>query len=90
MSRNNPSIEDIMPGLYMEAEEVVREIFKRMPFGEKVTLSNGRTFEIVKFTGPAKDQNGSWCFGVDAKFTDNNGPDHLEFHLQHTGGGGWL
>ena len=81
-------LEDIVHGAYAEVPEVIRELFARIPWEQTFTLSNGRTARIVKFFEPKKDNTGSWHFGLDVKLSGGHGPDHLEFIMTHTGGGG--
>ena len=65
-----------------------------MPIGQKFTLSNGRTGKIVRFyKHPKVSEDGAykdrWCFGFDVHFQEGS-PDHLEFFVYHTGGGGFV
>jgi len=75
-------IEGIKARINSVAEESLREIFHRMPFGQKVELSNGKTATITKFFEP-KQNEGVWQFGVDMKFDDGSG--HVEFIIKQTG-----
>jgi hypothetical protein len=75
-----------MPGIYAEVPEVIREVFARMPYDQGFTLSNGRVGRFKKFVEP-RQKDGRWEFGFDIVF-DEGSPDHLEFFVQHTGGGG--
>ena len=75
-------------GLYGEVGEILQEIFHRMPFGQEVTLSNGRVGRIKKFIEP-RMRDDQWEFGFDIVF-DVGSPDHLEFFVKHTGGGGMV
>lgn len=82
--------EDFLPGLYGEVPEILWEIFHRMPFGQTFTLSNGRVGLLKKFVEPRRrDETGMWEFGFDIVF-EKGSPDHLEFFVKHTGGGGFL
>lgn len=80
-------IEDLLPGMYADVPEVLRELFHRLPFGEEITLANGRKGRFVKLSEP-RIMREQWVFGVDFRF-DSGSPDHLEFYLKHTGGGGF-
>lgn len=85
-------VQDFIPGAWSEVEEVMREVFARLPYGEPITLSNGREFHLKKFIEPRQDQSGRWMFAFDATFPEA-GPgaiDHLEFSVRHSGGGGAL
>lgn len=85
-------VEGFMPGAWSEVSEVIREIFARLPYGERIHLSNGREFEIKKFVEPRLNDSGRWEFGFDAIFPDAKPGqiDHLEFFTRHSGGGGSL
>ena len=69
-------------------EEAIKDLFHRIPFGEKIHLSNGLIGEIKVFFEPkykAKDEfNMRWEAGIDIKFNDGS---HLEFILANTGWG---
>jgi hypothetical protein len=67
------------------AEEAIREIFARFPFGQKVTLFTGKPGTLKVYHEP-KLENGRWCFGVDIKYDDGSG--HLEYTVTQTGSGG--
>jgi hypothetical protein len=77
-----------LPGIYAEVGEVITDVFARMPFGQEFTLSNGRKGRIKKFVEP-RQRDGRWEFGFDVVF-DEGSPDHLEFFVKHTGGGGMV
>ena len=81
-------VETLAPGIYAEVEEVMREIYARLPYGEEITLSNGRVFQLKKFSA-VKEHEGRYRFGFDAVF-EQGSPDHLEFYTRHTGGGGYV
>lgn len=85
-------VEGFMPGAWSEVSEVMREVFARLPYGERIRLSNGREFELKKFVEPRWNDEGRWEFGFDAVFPDANPGeiDHLEFFTRHSGGGGAL
>lgn len=81
-------LNELMPGIYAEVGEVMAEVFARMPFGQEFVLSNGRRGRIKKFIEPYRDPDtGQWKFAFDVVF-DEGSPDHLEFFVNHTGGGG--
>jgi len=77
-----------LPGIYAEVGEVIVEVFSRMPFAQEFILSNGRKGRIRKFVEP-RQRDGRWEFGFDVVF-DEGSPDHLEFFVKHTGGGGMV
>lgn len=79
-------LDEHLPGLYGEMPEVIREIWARLPFGTEFTLSNGRKGRFKKFVEP-RIRDGMWECGFDIVF-DEGSPDHLEFFVKHTGGGG--
>jgi len=71
------------------APEILRHIFHTIPYGEKHTTSDGREFYFKKFVEPRlNEETGKWEFGFDARFDDGGSPDHLEFFVKNTGGGG--
>ena len=80
-------IEEHLPGIYGELPEIMREIFPRLPFGTEFVLSNGRKGRFKKFVEP-RERDGRWECGFDIVF-DEGSPDHLEFFIKHTGGGGF-
>lgn len=55
------------------AEEAIREMFARFPFGQKVTLFTGKPATFKVFHEP-KMQDGRWCFGVDLQYDDGQRP----------------
>lgn len=67
------------------AEEAIRELFARFPFGQQVTLFTGKPATLKKFYEP-KLKDGRWCFGIDLQFDDGSG--HLEYVITQTGWGG--
>lgn len=70
------------------SEEIIKEAFHRMPFNQDLVLSNGRIGRFKTFFEP-REKDGRWEFGFDFKFDDDGrSPDHLEFYVKHTGGGG--
>lgn len=68
------------------AEEAIREIFARFPFGQQVTLFTGKAATLKSWHEPKKDKDGRWCFGVDMQYDDGSG--HIEYRLTQTGWGG--
>lgn len=85
------TLEDFAAGVYAEVPEVIQELLARIPYGEKITLSNGRTMTFEKLSGKAKiGEDGNWRFMLDARFEKGPGPDHIEFTVTHTGGGGFV
>ena len=81
-------LQDMVPGIYSDVPEVLRELFHRLPFDKPITLANGRTGRFVKLAEP-RERDGRWEFALDFRF-DSGSPDHLEFYLKHTGGGGFV
>jgi hypothetical protein len=83
-------VSDMLPGIYGEVGEIIAEICARMPYGQEIHLSNGRVGRFKKFAPPSIDEEtGRWKFGFDIVF-DKGSPDHLEFYVKHTGGGGFV
>ena len=68
------------------AEEAIRELFARFPFGQKVALFTGKNATITAWHEPKRDATGRWCFGVDIRYDDGSG--HIEYRLTQTGWGG--
>ena len=79
---------DILSSMYGEVPEIIQHIWHLIPIGQEITLSNGRVGRLKAFVLPS-ERNGRWEFGFDVVF-DKGSPDHLEFFLKHTGGGGTL
>ena len=83
-------LEDFAPGIYHEVEEILKEIFHRVPWGQEIALSSGRKGVIKKFTEPKikrhGENEGRWYFSFDVIF-EHGAPDHIEFTIYHTGGG---
>lgn len=75
-------------GLYGEVPEIVRQLWHMLPLGQEITLSNGRVGKLKPFVEP-RERDGRWEFGFDVVF-EKGSPDHLEFFLKHTGGGGMI
>src|ERR1700688_3185416 len=88
MDEGEEWLNDQMPGIYGEVGEIIREVFARMPYGQEFTLSNGRVGRIKKFIEP-RQNDGQWEFAFDVAF-DVGSPDHIEFFVKHTGGGGFV
>ena len=65
--------------------EVLNELFHRIPFGEKFTLSNGKVAVIVPWFEPCEEQDAIHA-GIDVVYEDGSG--HIEFILKQTGWGG--
>ncbi len=80
---------DILDRLWGEVPEVIRHLWSMMPIGQEIRLSNGRVGKVVKFIEPRLREGEGWEFGFDVRF-DVGSPDHLEFMVKHTGGGGTL
>lgn len=80
---------EFVQGLYGEVPEIMHELWSRMPLGQEITLSNGRVCKIVKFIEPRLREGQGWEFGFDVRF-EVGSPDHLEFMVKHTGGGGMV
>lgn len=68
------------------AEEAIRELFARFPFGQKVVLFTGKAGTLKVFHEPKINDSGRWCFGVDLQYDDGSG--HLEYEVKQTGWGG--
>ena len=74
------------------ANEAIKEIYHRMPIGQQIHFSNGKTGTITKFFEPEDGSDrgcndhlkDTWHFGIDVKFDDGSG--HLEFIFYK---GGW-
>jgi len=85
----NAPLDDVMDTVKgrMEraAEEAIRELFARFPFGQQVQLFTGKTGTLKVFHEP-KLRGGRWCFGVDLQYDDGSG--HLEYTIKQTGWGG--
>jgi len=62
--------------------EIMHEICARLPWGQEITLSNGKKFFLKKFTEP-REKDGVFEFGFDAKFSDDSG--HVEFNVTKSG-----
>jgi hypothetical protein len=94
-----PDIDDATEALtrmWGDVPEVMKELWHRLPFDQPIILASGRTGHFKKFVEPKiRDEShpnngGCWCFGVDFVFDGGGSPDHFEFYLFHTGGGGAL
>ena len=75
--------------LYGEVPEIMQHLWSTLPFGGEIKLSNGRTGRLKRFVEP-RERDGRWELGFDVTFDDGASPDHLEFFLKHTGGGGMV
>lgn len=85
------NLDDVFPGVYSEVPEVLHELFARLPYGQKIKLSNGREFTFEKMSKkPYYHVANGWCFTIDARFEQGPGLDHLEITVNHTGGGGFV
>ena len=80
------AVEQFIPGIYRDVPEAIQEIFHRMPFGQKCVIG-GRAAEIKPLSKEPSEVDGQWRFIFDVVF-DRGSPDHLEFTVTHTGGGG--
>ncbi len=76
-----------LEGLYGEVPEIMQHLWSLMPIGKEIHLSNGRVGKVVKYIEPRLREGQGWEFGFDVRF-DVGSPDHLEFMVRHTGGGG--
>ncbi len=74
--------------LYGEVPEIMQHIWSLLPIGQEIVLSNGRVGRIKAFVEP-RERDGRWELGFDVTFAQGS-PDHLEFFLKHTGGGGMI
>ena len=64
-------------------EEAIREVFARMPWGQKFTLASGQEVEIRRFVKPRESEDGGWEFGFDVACPSF----HIEFMVYRTGWG---
>ena len=78
---------EFVQGLYGEVPEIMHHLWSMMPLGKEIHLSNGRVGKVVKFIEPRLREGQGWEFGFDVRF-ETGSPDHLEFMVKHTGGGG--
>ena len=67
------------------AEESIREMFARFPFGQQITLFTGKPGTFKSWYEP-KIKDGRWEFGVDFQYNDGSG--HIEYTMRQTGWGG--
>lgn len=79
------TIDSVRARIDRAAEESIREMFARFPFGQQVELFTGKPATFKVFYEP-KMKDGIWSFGVDLKFNDGSG--HIEYTIQQTGWGG--
>lgn len=98
-SKQTPEVDvdDVKARMEQHAMEALRDLFHRLPFGEKIILSNGKEAEIKVFMKPKPGRepndegfsdhlsNRPHC-GIDVTYTDGSG--HLEFILYQSGWGG--
>lgn len=75
--------------LYGEVPEIMQFLWAIGPWGQEVKLSNGRVGRFKRFVEP-RERDGRWEYGFDVIFEDGASPDHLEFFMIHTGGGGMV
>lgn len=73
--------------LYGEVPEIMQFLWAITPWGQEIALSNGRRGRLKRFVEP-RERDGRWEYGFDVIFEDGASPDHLEFFVKHTGGGG--
>lgn len=78
-------LETVKGRMERAAEEAIKEIFARFPFGQQVTLFTGKAATLKVFFEP-KQVEGRWQFGVDMQYDDGSG--HLEYIVKQTGWGG--
>ncbi len=80
---------DILSGFYREVPGILEELYHYLPYDKEFTTSSGRPYILKKFTAPRPNpETEVWEFGFDVSFKDDKSPDHLEFFIKHTGGGG--
>jgi len=84
----------MMQGAFAEVPELMQEIMHRVSLLGPITLSNGRVCTFTPVSGKlhdptAREDTPHHWFMFDARF-ETGGPDHLEFTLTHTGGGGFV
>jgi len=80
----NKEFNDIRLKQYSIAMEALNYMFHRIPFGEKIQFSDGRTGTIKPFFDPKWKEDGTPVAGIDIQFPDS----HLEFELMLSGWGG--
>ena len=80
---------EFVESLYGEVSEIMEELWALHPWDKEIKLSNGRAGVIKPFVTP-RERDGRWEFGFDIIFTDGSSPDHLEFFVRNTGGGGMV
>ncbi len=80
----NKEFNDIRLKQYSIAMETLNDLFHRIPFGEKIQFSDGRTGTIKPFFEPKWKEDGTPVAGIDIQFSDS----HLEFELILSGWGG--
>jgi hypothetical protein len=66
--------------------EVMREVYARLPYNQKFTLSDGSIAYIKKFSEPKLRDDGQRGFGFDVKI-EGGQLDHIEFAVRDSGFG---
>lgn len=72
-----------------KADEAIRDVMHRMPWGQKVTMADGTQATIKLLVGsewPKRDADGRLYFTFD--LACDEGCWHVEFQVKHTGWGG--
>ncbi len=75
--------EGILDRLVME---VMQEVYARLPYGQKFSLSDGSTAYIKKFSEPKLRDDGQRGFGFDVQI-EGGKLDHIEFAVRDSGYG---
>jgi hypothetical protein len=79
----NEEFNDIRLKQYSIAMEALNNLFHRIPFGEEIQFSDGRTGTIKPFFEPKWKEDGTPVAGIDIQLSDS----HLEFELSLSGWG---
>lgn len=82
-------LENMLGSVERLTEEAIKEVFHRFPWDAEFTLTNGAKCTIRKFVEP-RIFDGRWEFGFDVRIKGVPGPDHIEFYVKQTGGGGFV
>jgi hypothetical protein len=91
-SRKWAALEQVVQAQDAIAMEVMREVFARLPFGQKFTLSDGSVAHLSKFVEPelCPDEGSEYYqrprFGVDVVI-EGGKLDHVEISAFQTGAG---
>ena len=82
---------DKMERSFSNTEEVLYDVIATLTALPVVHLLNGRKGYFKKLSSPQiDDETRRYRAGFDFIFDDNGSPDHLEFYIHHTGGGGMI